>query len=61
MERAGVPRTVAMEIIGHKTEPMYRRYAIVSDADYREAAKKRNGIVSGIVDPVALETRSATM
>ena len=40
---------------------IYRRYAIVSEADRREAAKKRNGIVSCIVDPVALETRSATM
>jgi hypothetical protein len=25
---------------------IYRRYAIVSEADHREAAKKRNGIVS---------------
>lgn len=28
-ERAGVPRSVAMSLIGHKTESIYRRYAIV--------------------------------
>lgn len=33
MERAGVPRTVAMQLMGHKTEAMYRRYAIVSERD----------------------------
>ena len=27
-ERAGVPRSVAMSIVGHKTESIYRRYAI---------------------------------
>jgi integrase len=37
LERAGVPRGVAMQITGHKTEAMYRRYAIVSEADHREA------------------------
>ena len=42
------------------TEAMYRRYAIVSEADHREAAKKRNGRVSGIVTRHALETRSAS-
>lgn len=33
MTRAGVPRSIAMEVIGHKTESMYRRYDIVSDGD----------------------------
>ena len=61
MEREGVPRTVAMEIIGHRTESMYRRYAIVNEADHREAARKRKGILSGIVGPRAIETRSASL
>ena len=40
MEQAGVPRSVAMKISGHKTENVYRRYAIVSDADLAAAAQK---------------------
>jgi hypothetical protein len=29
LERAGVPRSAAMGMVGHKTESIYRRYAIV--------------------------------
>ena len=49
MERRGVPRSVAMKITGHKTESVYRRYAIVSDADLREAARKLTGTIPGTV------------
>ncbi len=50
MERAGVPRSVAMKITGHKTEAIYRRYAIVSEAELREAARKLSGdTVSGTI------------
>ncbi len=31
LERAGVPRSVAMNLTGHKTEAVYRRYAIVAE------------------------------
>jgi integrase len=40
MERAGVARSVAMKLTGHKTESVYRRYAIVSDADLQDAARR---------------------
>jgi integrase len=39
-ERRGVARSVAMKITGRKTESVCRRYAIVSDADLREATEK---------------------
>ncbi|HEY0873604.1 MAG TPA: site-specific integrase [Vicinamibacterales bacterium] len=39
-ERAGVPRSVAMSIVGHKTESIYRRYAIVDESMQREAAAR---------------------
>ena len=40
LERTGVSRSVAMKLTGHKTEAVYRRSAIVSDPDLREAAPK---------------------
>ncbi len=39
-EQAGVPRSVAMKITGHKTEAVYRRYAIVSSGDMQRALEK---------------------
>ena len=50
LERAGVPRSVAMKMVGHKTEAIYRRYAIVSDSDLALAAQQiERGHVSGHV------------
>ena len=40
MERAGIPRSVAMAISGHSTEAIYRRYAIVSEEDLHDAGRK---------------------
>jgi len=47
MERAGVPRSHAMKVTGHKTEAVYRRYAIVSDADLRDVARRLAGTFTG--------------
>lgn len=40
LSRAGVPRETAMRMIGHKTESMYRRYAIVDEARLLDAAQQ---------------------
>jgi integrase len=40
LERAGVSRSVAMKMVGHLTESVYRRYAIAAESDLREGARK---------------------
>jgi integrase len=40
LERAGVSRSVAMKLTGHKTENVYRRYAIVAEGDLIQAGQK---------------------
>jgi integrase len=40
LERAGVPRSTAMKMVGHRTESIYRRYAIVDEAMLKEGAVK---------------------
>ena len=64
LERAGVARSVAMQMVGHKTEAVYRRNAIVSDADLRAAAEKlaamgrrSMGTVTGTPTPSAMKAR----
>ena len=40
LERPGVLRSTAMKMVGHKTEAIYRRYAIVDEAMLQEGAAK---------------------
>ena len=40
LERAGVPRSAAMKMVGHKTESIYRRYAIADESMLQEAGEK---------------------
>ena len=52
-----------MKLTGHKTEAVYRRYAIVSDSDLREAAQKlaamaATGTITGTVRPVRRKAKA---
>ena len=47
LERASVPRSVAMKLTGHMTESVYRRYAIVSETDLADAVRKLAAFQSG--------------
>ena len=47
--QAGVPRSVAMKITGHKTEAVYQPYAIVSDANLQDAARRLAGTFTGTI------------
>jgi integrase len=60
MERAAVPRSVAMKLTGHKTENVYRRYAIVSPSDLQAAALKLASYNPGDSRKASLETRSVS-
>src|SRR5437867_5299984 len=40
LERAGVPSSAAMKLVGHKTESICRRYAITDEAMLQEAGAK---------------------
>jgi hypothetical protein len=42
-----VPRSVAMKMVGHKTEAIYRHYAIVSESDLREASRRLEAVIGG--------------
>ncbi len=61
MERAGVSRSVAMKLTGHKTESVYRRYAIVSDSDLQEASRRLTGTFSGTSGQVGLDSQAASV
>jgi integrase len=44
LERAGVPRSDAMAMIGHLTESIYRRYAISDESSLRRAAARLDAL-----------------
>ena len=50
MERAGVPRNVAMGISGHSTESVYRRYDIVSPRDLKLAAVRMETYLNDLTE-----------
>ena len=48
MIRAGIDKTVAKKISGHRTDAVFDRYNITSDEDLREAQGKLEGYVSAL-------------
>jgi hypothetical protein len=50
----------SFDITGHKTESVYRRYAIVSDADLQEAACRLAGTFPGTGTPTAVDSPRLT-
>jgi hypothetical protein len=54
LERAGVPRSVAMKLTGHKAESIYRRCAIVSEADLAAGLER----LAALHDALAKVTRT---
>ena len=58
LERAGVSRSVAMKLTGHKTESVCRRYAIVAESDLADAGRKLSaGLVAAGGDDLSFGTR----
>jgi uroporphyrinogen-III synthase len=47
LERAGVPQSTAMAMVGHKTASIYRRYAIIDEAVIREGSEKLAALHAG--------------
>jgi hypothetical protein len=48
MDRAGVPRQVAKQLIGHKSDDMYNRYRIVNEQDLREGIEQAERFLANL-------------
>ena len=51
LEVGGVPRSIAKRLVGHKTDAMYARYSITTEADLRNAVEQQHA-----PRPVKVET-----
>lgn len=49
--RAGIPERVAMQLSGHRTRSTFERYNIVSDGDFRDAARKLDAVSQKMAAP----------
>ena len=59
LERASVSRSAAMAMVGHKTESIYRRYAIIDAGALRDAAAKIDGAAGTISGTTTQTTTGA--
>ena len=57
MIQAGVAQSVAMKISGHRTDSMFRRYAIVAETDLRTALQRTQDYLKTAKDNVAVMPR----
>lgn len=60
MDRAGVPRPVAMKVSGHKTESMYNRYNIVSERDVAEVKHRMETYLNSLANSTLSSTLGAS-
>jgi hypothetical protein len=51
LKRSGVPRSVAIRLVGHKTESIYRRYAIIARQDLVNGIRRLANYGTGIDKP----------
>lgn len=59
LERAGVSRSVAMQLVGHETETIYQRYAITTERDLAEGVVKLAALGAGKETTTVTPIRSA--
>jgi integrase len=52
MLAAGVPQSIAMKVSGHKTDSMFRRYAISSESDLRTALRRTQDYLKTVQENV---------
>lgn len=61
LERAGVARSVAMELIGHKTGSVYQRYDIVAERDLADGVARYAARLATSSNPLDGKEKHRTM
>ena len=61
MLNAGVPQAIAMQVTGHKTDSMFRRYAIVAPNDVRTALRMTQTYTAHEMEEAVAATASAVV